>query len=451
MSGVLRPSVEDWPLDRLRPSGRNPRCHPGRQVEQIAASVRRFGWTNPILVAPDGEVIAGEARLEAARRLKRREVPVLVLDGLTEDQRSAYRIADNRIPLDAGWDEALLAEVMQQLHAADFELDAIGFTDEELAELLAPALPEPGPEGFGPGVATGPTVTRLGDLWELGAHRLICGDSTSAEVLGRLMADRPAAAVVADLVFTDPPYGMAYDGGRAEADLVFTDPPYGMAFGAGKEAGSTAKGAKVKAHGQILGDDLTEDALVDLVGSALRRAKAHARPGAAFYVCLTWRTWAEFGRALAQAGLRADACIVWDKGSIGLGHQHYRPQHEFILYCKGERWCGGRDESDVWTLTRGNTGQYVHPTQKPVDLVRRAIANSSLPREIVLDVFGGSGTTLIACEATSRAARLVELDPKYCDAIVRRWQAFAGGAARLVETGETFAAAAKRREDQATS
>ena len=256
--------------------------------------------------------------------------------------------------------------------------------------------------------------------------------------------------MVADLVFTDPPYGMAYEGGRAEADLVFTDPPYGMAFGAGKEAGSTAKGAKVKAHGQILGDDLTDDALVDLVGAALQRAKENARPGAAFYVCLTWRTWTEFGRALARAGLRADACIVWDKGSIGLGHQHYRPQHEFILYCKGERWCGGRDESDVWTLTRGNTGEYVHPTQKPIDLVRRAIANSSLPREIVLDVFGGSGTTLMACEATSRAGRLVELDPKYCDAIVRRWQAFTGGDARLSETGETFAEVAKRREDVTT-
>src|SRR5581483_6374263 len=221
----------------------------------------------------------------------------------------------------------------------------------------------------------------------------------------------------ADLVVTDPPYGMAYAGGRALADLVVTDPPYGMSFGAGKEAGSTAQGAKVKAHGVILGDEIRGEALVALVRDALIAARDFTRPGAALYVCLTWRTQAEFARAIAEAGHRVSACIVWDKGSIGLGFQHYRPQHEFLFYCAGDAWFGGKSESDLWEFSRGATGEYVHPTQKPVALLERALRNSSRMGDVVLDLFGGSGSTLIACERLGRVARVVELDPRYCDAI----------------------------------
>jgi DNA modification methylase len=228
-------------------------------------------------------------------------------------------------------------------------------------------------------------------LWRLGEHRLICGDSTDSATIAHLL-DRDRARLVA----TDPPYGMSYDGGQAGKFDV------------------------------ILGDDARGEALVDLVAGALTAARPHTRKGAAWYVCLTWRTYSEFARAMARAELPINACIVWDKGSPGLGYQHYRPQHEFVLYSAGDRWHGEHAERDVWSFTRGNTGEYVHPTQKPVALLERMVRNSSRTGDVVLDLFGGSGSTLIACERLDRRARLVELDPRYCDAIVRRWEKITG-------------------------
>ncbi len=438
MSKPLR--VVMRPLADLRPSPRNPRRHSDEQIVKIAQSIRKFGFNNPILVDQASEIIAGEARWRAAKVLGRIDAPTITLAHLTAVERDAYRIADNRLPLDAVWDEELLAEVLRDIAAAELDLSAVGFDEAELAALLDPPAP---PHDAAADQAAAPPaepLTRLGDVWQLGRHRLICGDATRPETLQRLFAsERPARLVVtappgpedetADLILTDPPYGMEYEGGRARADLVVTDPPYGMSFGAGKEAGSTPIGAKVKAHGMILGDDARGAALVALVQGALANAKAFARTGAAVYVCLTWRTWAEFSQAMAGAGLGIAACIVWDKGSIGLGYQHYRGQHEFIFYSRGDAWFGGNAEGDVWTVSRGATGEYVHPTQKPVALLERAIRNSSRPGDIVLDVFGGSGSTLIACERLGRLARLVELDPKFCDAIVRRWETFTGGRA----------------------
>lgn len=448
-------AIAEWSCDRLKPDPRNPRTHAPSQIRQIVASIRQFGWTNPILVDPEGIIIAGEARWMAARELRLPTVPVIVLAHLSAQQKLAYRIADNRIPLNAGWDEALLASVLAELQAVEFDLPTLGFSDEEIAQLLDSLAEPPHPlaaDDVAPPPPPAP-VTRLGDVWQLGDHRLICGDSTKRETLEGLMA------AGADLVFTDPPYGMSYDGGRARkasmvftdppygmdyesnhrevkhaADLVFTDPPYGMSFGKGKEAGSTAKGALVKAHGMILGDDAKGEDLVNLVAEALKRAAEFTRPGAAFYVCFTWRTYREFLEAVEGAGLGVAGCIVWNKGSIGLGFQHYRPQHEFIFYCQGDRWYGGRTQADVWTFSRGNLEGYVHPTQKPVELVAKALENSSLPGDVVLDLFGGSGSTMIACEKTRRAARVVELDPKYCDVQVRRWQDFTGREATLAAT-----------------
>lgn len=436
------PGVATRPTASLFPGPRNPRTHGADQVEQIAASMRAFGWTNPVLVDPAGEIIAGEARWRAARLLELDETPIVELPGLTPAEREAYRLADNRIALNAGWDEDLLAAVLKDLEAVHFDLPALGFSDQELAQLLEPEA-RPGltdaDQAVPPPAAP---VTRLGDIWQLGDHRLICNDSTKPETFAALFGDPRstarlaiAGADTADLVLTDPPYGMDYEGGRARraADLVVTDPPYGMSFGAGKEAGSTPKGALVKAHGMILGDDAHGADLVALVGSALSRAREWSKPAAATYVCLTWRTYSEFHAALQACGLKVASCIVWDKGSIGLGHQHYRPQHEFVFYCQGEAWYGGKAEGDVWTLSRGHTGEYVHPTQKPVALLERAIVNSSRAGDLVLDVFGGSGSTLIACERLGRIARLVELDPKYCDAIVRRWEKFTGREAVRLE------------------
>lgn len=225
-------------------------------------------------------------------------------------------------------------------------------------------------------------------------------------------------------------------GGRA--DMVFTDPPYGMSYGGGRAAGSTKKGARVKAHGMIIGDDKTGDDLIALVRDAVASAVGVSKSGAATYICFPWRTYSEFEAAMEGCGLSASACIVWDKKSIGLGNSNYRPQHEFIFYCKGGSWYGDKAQSDVWAMSRGDTGKYVHPTQKPVELIERALGNSSKGGDTVLDVFGGSGSTLIACEKTGRDARLMELDPKYCDVIVKRWQEFTGKQAALESDGRGF-------------
>lgn len=420
--------------DQLRPNPRNPRRHGPDQIAAIERSIRAFGFNNPILIDATGEIIAGEARWVAAQRVGLEAVPTIVLAHLSPAQRDAYRIADNRLALDATWDDALLAAVLQDL---DEDLrQPIGFTDDELATILeADAPPLTGAADHAAAPPADP-VTELGDVWQLGNHRLVCGDSTRAETLAVLFAGGKWARTVvadplhaADALITDPPYGMNYEGGRALADAVVTDPPYGMSFGAGKAAGSTPLGAKVKAHGVILGDEVRGSALVGLVADALGAGLGYTRPGAAVYVCLTWRTYGEFADAVRQAGLVIASCIVWDKGSIGLGYQHYRPQHEFLFYCRGDAWFGGSAETDVWHLSRGATGEYVHPTQKPVALLERAIRNSTRAGDVVLDLFGGSGSTLIACERTSRIGRLVELDPKYCDAIVRRWEAFTGQSA----------------------
>jgi DNA modification methylase len=188
----------------------------------------------------------------------------------------------------------------------------------------------------------------------------------------------------------------------------------------------------------ILGDDKTGDDLIRLIRDALQSAVVSSKSGFATYVCFPWRTYAEFEAAMIECGLEASACIVWDKKSIGLGNANYRPQHEFIFYCKGGAWYGDKAQSDVWYMSRGATGQYVHPTQKPVELIEKALNNSSKAGDIVLDVFGGSGSTLIACEKTNRESRLMELDPKYCDVIVKRWQEFTGKTAMLESTGEAF-------------
>lgn len=193
----------------------------------------------------------------------------------------------------------------------------------------------------------------------------------------------------------------------------------------------------MKAHGMIIGDDLQGDHLVALVRDAIAQATGTMKDGGALYACFTWRTYGEFEKALQEAGHKVKACIVWDKKSIGLGNSNYRPQHEFIFYCGGQ-WYGDKAESDVWYMSRGNTGAYVHPTQKPVELIERALSNSSKRGDLVVDCFGGSGSTLIACEKQGRHARLMELDPKYCDVIVRRWQDFTGKSATHAETGKPF-------------
>lgn len=405
-------------VEGLVPYARNSRTHSDAQVAQIAASIREFGFTNPVLIDADGGIIAGHGRVLAARKLGLPEVPAIRIDYMTEAQRRAYVIADNKLALNAGWDDELLALELGELQGAGFDLSLTGFSEDELAGLLLePEVVEGLTDEDAVPEAPAEPVTMLGDVWVLGNHRLMCGDSTSVSAFDDLMAgDR------ADMIFTDPPYGMSYGGGRAAGDHSLD-----------KKTG----GVKIKSHGMILNDDLQGDELIALVRDAIATSTACMKEGGALYACFTWRTYAEFEAGLESCGHKVKACIVWDKKSIGLGNSHYRPQHEFIFYCGGA-WYGDKAQSDVWYMSRGNTGEYVHPTQKPVELIERALGNSSKAGDVVIDCFGGSGSTLIACEKTSRHARLMELDPKYVDVIVRRWQQFTGKQAVLEGDGRTF-------------
>lgn len=402
----------------LLPYARNSRTHSDAQVAQIAASIREFGWTNPILVDTDGTIIAGHGRVMAARKLGEQQVPVITLGHMTDAQRRAYVIADNQLAMNAGWDAEMLKVEIAELADADFDLSLLGFDDKVLAGLTAE---ETGGLTDDDAVPESPAIpaTVLGDVWVLGNHRLMCGDSTSIDAVERLMSGE-------------------------RADMIFTDPPYGMSYGGGRAAGSTKKGALVKAHGMIINDDLQGDSLISLIRDAIATSTACMKEGGALYACFTWRTYAEFEAGLKSCGHKVKTCIVWDKKSIGLGNSNYRPQHEFIFYCGGQ-WYGDKSQSDVWYMSRGSTGEYVHPTQKPVELIVRALNNSSKSGDVVIDCFGGSGSTLIACEKNGRHSRLMELDPKYCDVIVKRWQDFTGQQAILEGDGRTFAEVADGR------
>ena len=409
-------TIEYVKRDQLIPYINNSRTHDDKQVKQIAGSIKEFGFTNPLLIDEDGGIIAGHGRLMAADLLGIDEVPTITLVGLTEAQRKAYVIADNQLALNAGWDLDTLKVELDRLTELDFDVDLLGFDDDFLSSLLDEPVDGLTDEDAVPDAPENP-VTVEGDVWILGNHRLMCGDSTSIDAVDKLMDGYKA-----DMVFTDPPYGMSYGGGRA-----------------GK-IGSTD--GTVKKHGVILGDTFKGNDLIGMIRDAVGSAVTVSKSGSSKYICFPWRTYSEFEEALAQIDLTPTACIVWDKKSIGLGNANYRPQHEFIFYAKGENWHGDKAQSDVWYMSRGATGQYVHPTQKPVELIEKAINNSSKGQDVVIDVFGGSGSTLIACEKTNRYCRMMELDPKYCDVIVKRWEEFTGKEAVLESSGQTYSEAA---------
>jgi DNA modification methylase len=377
-------------VDSLTPDPKNARKHGQRNLDAIRASLERFGQRRPLVVTAAGVVIAGNGTLEAAKALGWTRIAVTRTPAnWTDDEAKAYALVDNRTAELAEWDQGVLGAQLVALEAADWDMTALGFepvvtnmdSDEsDDSEITPPKIPK----------------TLLGDVWLLGRHRLMCGDSTSPTDVEKLMA------------------GM-------KADLVWTDPPYGMSYGGGRAKGSTPKGARVKAHGMIMNDDLVGNDLIELVQNALLIAVSHKKSKGAVYACFTWRTYAEFEQAILNAGLNIKACIVWDKQSIGLGNSHYRPQHEFMFYCEGD-WYGDKSQSDIWQMSRGNTSGYVHPTQKPVELIIRALENSSDKNATVLDPFGGSGSTLIAADKAGRTAHLMELDPSYCDVICARFQ-----------------------------
>jgi DNA modification methylase len=396
--------IELWPLDRLKPYERNARTHSAEQVAQIAASIVEFGFTNPILVDSGDGIIAGHGRLQAARELGLSTVPVVVLDHLSDRQRRAYVLADNQLALNAGWDLELLRTELQDLVADDFDLSVIGFSDEELEDLL-PEVEEVPPEDADdeavPEIPDEP-ITKPGDVWLLGKHRLMCGDSTSLTEVERLMAGEKA-----DMVFTDPPYGVAYEGGHND-----------------------------KKRQQIQNDALEGEDLTSLFYGALTAAITVTEDHAPFYVWFASGKSVETFAAFADLPLKLRAVIQWYKVRSGLGAfmSQYIPNCEPCIYAYkvgcSPQWYGPTDEKTVWELQKESRNEF-HPTQKPVELPERAISNSSKKGQLVLDLFGGSGSTLIACEKTGRKARLMELDPRYCDVIVQRWQAFTGKLATL--------------------
>jgi DNA modification methylase len=414
---ALAERIERWPIGKLRPYERNPRTHSEAQVDQIAGSMVEFGWTNPILVDEQGGILAGHGRLLAARKLGLAEVPVIRFEHLSEAQKRAYLIADNQLALQAGWSEELLAEELAWLRNESFDLDLIGFDATELERLLALADGETATDEAQDEVPEPPEdpVSKPGDLWTLGNHRLLCGDATVLTDVERVLGGQ-----LADMTFTDPPYNVDY-------------------------ANSPKDKLRGK-HRPILNDDLGsgfEAFLHDACANILSVTKG------AVYVCMSSSELHTLQRAFTAAGGKWSTFVIWAKHTFTLGRADYQRQYEPILYGwpsgHDRYWCGARDQGDVWFIDKPARND-LHPTMKPVALVERAIRNSSKNRDIVLDPFGGSGSTLIACEKAGRQARLVELDPKYCDVVVQRWQEWTGEVAALEGDGQAFQEIAAGRE-----
>jgi DNA modification methylase len=405
----LSTHIERWPTAKLIPYARNARTHSEEQVAQIAASIVEFGFTSPVLAGSDGVIVAGHGRLAAAQKLGLETVPVVVLDHLPPTQRRALIIADNRIAENAGWVDAMLRIELQSLQEDGFNLDITGFDADALAEIMAgeeTTADGQTDEDVVPELSETP-ISRLGDVWLLGSHRLLCGDSTDVAIYPLLMAGENAA-----MVFTDPPYGVNY--------------------------ANSAKDKLRGTHRPILNDNLGED-FEPFLKAALTPMLAHCE--GAIYIAMSSSELDTLQQAFRAAGGKWSTFIIWAKNTFTLGRADYQRQYEPILYGwpegKSRHWCGDRDQGDVWNIKKPQKND-LHPTMKPVELVERAIRNSSRPGDTVLDPFGGSGTTLIAAEKSGRVARLIELDPKYVDVIVRRWQDYTGAQAIRQSDGVAF-------------
>jgi site-specific DNA-methyltransferase (adenine-specific) len=398
--------LETIQIDALIPYARNSRTHSDGQVAQIASSIKEFGFTNPVLIDGGGGIIAGHGRVLAARKLGMSEVPCIRLDHLTEAQKRAYVIADNRLALNSGWDTEMLKVEFADLQELGFDLELTGFDLDEIKELLAPV----GTEGLtdpddAPPLPEHPRSVP-GDIWVMGKHRLLCGDSTSMDDLAKLTDGQ-----LVDMWLTDPPYNVAYEGKTKEALTIKNDE---------------------------MGDDQFRQFLRD----AYTAADTVMKPGAVFYI---WHADSEgynFRGAAQDAGWKVRQCLIWKKSSMVMGRQDYHWKHEPCLYGwkegAGHLWAADRKQTTILEFEKP-TRNGEHPTMKPVALFEYQLLNNTKGGDQVLDSFGGSGTTLIAAEKNGRVARIMELDPKYCDVIVKRWQDFTGKIATHAETGEPFA------------
>jgi DNA modification methylase len=405
--------IEHWPLDRLIPYIRNPRTHSEAQIAQIAASIVEFGFLNPILVDTSAGIIAGHGRLRAARKLQLPEVPVIVLDHLTESQKRAYVIADNRLAENAGWDDELLRLELAALDEENFNVHVTGFEDEDLARLLAQQEASDGltDEDAVPELAQ-IQVTVPGDVWVLGDHRVLCGDATLRADVEHLMASQSV-----DLIFTDPPYNVDYEG-------------------------------YTKQRLKIRGDRMTAEQFRQFLAATFASYRQIVKPGASLYICHSSQWQREFQDALEASGFEVRCQIIWAKNTFAWGWGRYKFQHEPIFYAhvagRKDAWYGDKSQSTLWDEKKPAANR-IHPTAKPVELIERALLNSSKAGDVVADLFGGSGSTLIGCDRRQRKARLMEIDPRYCDATVRRWQAYTGKQAVLDRDGRHFDAIERDR------
>ena len=391
--GVTDPKYKQAKVADLIPYARNSRTHSDEQVAKIASSIREFGFLNPVIVDGQNGIIAGHGRVMAAQKLGLIEIPVLRADHLSDAQKRAYIIADNRLALDAGWDAEMLRVEFAELADLGFDLDLTGFSLEEI-DLNIEEIPEGLTDEDAVPEAPETPVSKLGDVWQLGNHRLMCGDSTSIDAVEKLMDGNKA-----DMVFTDPPYGYKYESNHQDR------------------------------HQMLMNDDVMLD-FAPVINSVMF-------DDSSIYVCGSFQTiskWIDY----ISINFKYKNLIVWQKNNWSMGDLKgaFAGQHELIIFAhKGRVELIGKRDPDIWRFDR--QAPDVHPTQKPVELIEYAM--SKVKSGGVLDVFGGSGSTMIACEKTNRINYSMELDPKYCDVIIKRWQDFTGKQATHEETGRTFA------------
>jgi|SRR5579872_211759 len=395
--------IHIWQVERVLPYPLNARKITDAAIGKVATSIREFGWRQPIVVEPSGVIVIGHVRRLAALRLGLTEVPVHVADNLSPVQLKALRLMDNRSHEEVIWDLDLLGAELLDLKGLELDLSLTGFDSGELDKLMQPkagltdddAAPEP---------PVRPT-SRAGDCWLLGPHRLVAGDSTDVEAVERLMGGEQA-----DVVFTDPPYNVSYEG--------YTEDRL-----------------------RILGDRMSDVDFRQFLESAFSSLRGVVKPGASLYVCHSSSWQREFQAALESSGFEVRCQIIWAKNTFAWGFGRYKFQHEPIFYChvagQSDAWYGDKSQSTLWQEKKPSASR-LHPTMKPVELVERALINSSKAGDTVLDVFGGSGSTLIAGEKIGRNARLMEIDPRFVDVIVTRWQEFTGKQATLEGPGITF-------------
>lgn len=425
---IIEPErLESMAVADLRPHDRNPRTHSRKQVAQIAESIKRFGFVNPVLVDREGQVIAGHGRIEAAKLLGMTKVPVLRLEHMTEAEKRAYVIADNRLAELAGWDNDLLALELSAIAELDseFELALTGFDVAEIEALLNGL--DAGEEQEEEVVQVdehAPVVSRVGDLWQLGDHALVCGDATDPEVYRRLLGTEKA-----QMIFTDPPYNVPVNGHICGLGKVHHD-EFGMASG-----------------------EMTEEQFTEFLRTVAESLAAFSEDGSIHYVCMDWRHIGELLAAGRAAYSEFKNLVVWNKDNGGMG-AFYRSKHELVFVFKNGTAAHvnnfglgqhGRYRTNVWDYAGVNSlkagrGEELamHPTVKPVAMVADAMKDCSRRGGIVLDAFSGSGTTIIAAEQTGRKARAIELDPRYVDVEIRRWQQLTGGKATLAGSDSTF-------------